>query len=347
MTEQLPVETIVPNPRNPRELVGEAEIAQLAQTIERQGLLNPVIVRPHPSSESPDGESSSESSESESESESTYEYELVSGERRLRAVQQLGWDTIEATVRELTDEQALELTITENLQREDVSPIEEARGYKQLIKEYDLTQAEAADRLGVSRSHISNQLRLLKLPTELQEYVLRKTWSPWQAHTLASVWDDYRLLDLVLDHDLSVAEIREIIADLDKKEEEEEVAPIRVSTSVPVEALADATTTTDELREWGLDEETIGDLRMRDLIEYQLWAVRQTELDVRAPPLESELAVRPVQYHPGAGKVIHGSLRVEYAIEHGYEGELEVEIQYPRRYFDADALDPEPIADVG
>lgn len=333
MTEQLPVETIAPNPRNPREVFGEAGLDQLAQTIERQGLLNPVVVRPHPSSESEaDGESPDDDSESASDSE--FEYEMVTGERRLRAVQRLGWETIEATVRDLTDEQALELTITENLQREDVSAIEEARGYEQLIEEHDLTQAEAADRLGVSRSHISNQLGLLNMPVQLQDCVLHKTLSPWQARTLASVWDDWYLLDLVWDHDLSVEALREIITDLQETED----GPIRVPASVSPAAIQDAVVSPDEMRELGFDDEEIENIRLRDSAEFTVWASEQPELDYPEPPSDWEIEVHPAIYHVGHG-IIYGGMRVERAIETGYEGEIDVETWYPRQLFATERFD--------
>lgn len=316
MTEQLPVAAIAPNPRNPREVFAEAGLDQLAQTIKRQGLLNPVVVRPRPSSDS------------DAEPDAEYEYELISGERRLRAVQRLGWETIEATVRDLTDEQALELTITENLQREDVSAIEEARGYERLIEEHDLTQVEAADRLGVSRSHVSNQLRLLNLPTRLQDCVLCKTLSPWQARTLASVWDDWYLLDLVLDHDLSVAALREIITDL----QEEEDGPVRVPASVSPQEIQDAVVSPDEMRELGFDDEEIENIRLRDSAEFTVWAAEQPELDHPEPPFDWEIEVHPAIYHVGHG-IIYGGMRVERTIETGYEGEIDVETWYPRQLF--------------
>lgn len=189
---RLRVDRIDPNPRNPRENFEEEQIRELAESIDAKGLLQPVLVRPQ-------GE----------------RYELVHGERRLRAVESLGRDRIKAEVRDLDDGEALEVAITENLQREDMNPLAEARGYRELIDEFDLTQAEAADRLGVSQSKIANQLRLLDLPEVLQENILRKIFTPWQARELNRVWGEYWIYDLALDHNLSVAELRDLADDLE------------------------------------------------------------------------------------------------------------------------------------
>ena len=190
--QEVDVDQIAKNPNNPRQNVSESGIDELAASIDEQGLLQPPLVRPNG-----DG------------------FELVHGERRIRAVESLGWDTVAVNVEELSDADALELAITENLQREDVTPIGEARSYQMLIDEHGLTQAEAADRLGVSQADISNKLGLLDLPDELQESILRKIITPWQAKELARVWGDYWLFDLAVDWDLSVRELRGIVDDLE------------------------------------------------------------------------------------------------------------------------------------
>ena len=194
--QEVAVDQIAKNPNNPRQNVSESKIDELAESIDKQGLLQPPLVRPKG-----DG------------------FELVHGERRIRAVESLGWDTVAVNVEELSDADALELAITENLQREDVTPIGEARSYQMLIDEHGLTQAEAADRLGVSQADISNKLGLLDLPDELQDSILRKIITPWQAKELARVWGDYWLFDLAVDWDLSVRELRSIVDDLEDGEE--------------------------------------------------------------------------------------------------------------------------------
>lgn len=194
---RVPVEAVSPNPQNPRVRVDEVKVDELVDSIAEVGLLQPVLVRPDPNSDE-DG------------------YEVVHGTRRLHAVERLGHDTIRAEIRELSDREALEVAITENLQREDVSPIAEARSYQALIDEFGLTQAQAAERLGTSQSHISNRLKLLDLPDRLQDDILRKIFSPWQARELDRVWGTYWLYDLALDWELSVRQLRQVIDDLER-----------------------------------------------------------------------------------------------------------------------------------
>jgi ParB/RepB/Spo0J family partition protein len=191
MTREIALGDVRLNPRNPRETVRDGRIEELAESIEQQGLLQPVTVRPVS-----DG------------------YELVHGERRYRAVSQLGGETIRAEIRDLSDREALEASVTENLQREDVTAIAEAQSYRALIDEFGLTQTEAADRLGKSQSHISNRLKLLELPEELQEDILHQIFTPWQARELARVWGEYWLSDFALDWDLSVKELRRVVDEL-------------------------------------------------------------------------------------------------------------------------------------
>ena len=135
------VALIDPSPYQPRRRFDEALIAELAASIRSQGLLQPIIVRP-----------------------SDTRFELVAGERRLRAVQRLGQEFIPALVRGYNDEQAVEAALIENLQREDISVVEEAQAYQRLLDEFAYSQAEIAQRTGKSRAAVSNTLRLLQLP---------------------------------------------------------------------------------------------------------------------------------------------------------------------------------------
>jgi len=144
----LPVDRIRPNPFQPRsDFDGEA-LEGLVESIRANGLLQPLVVRP-----AGDG------------------WELVAGERRWRAIRELGWETAPAIVRELADRQMLVLALVENLQRENLSPIEEALGYRQLLEDFDLTQAEVAEQVGRDRSTVSNTLRLLSLDEEVRRLV--------------------------------------------------------------------------------------------------------------------------------------------------------------------------------
>src|SRR5262245_30333127 len=140
---ELPVKDIRPNPLQPRRDVDPTALDELKTSIKQAGLLQPVVVRP-----APDGQG----------------FELIAGERRLRACQALGWDKIPAVRRNVDDRTVLTLALIENLQRDDLSPVDEARGYERLIAEFELTQQDVADAVGRDRSTVANALRLLKLP---------------------------------------------------------------------------------------------------------------------------------------------------------------------------------------
>lgn len=144
----LPVSALRPNPWQPRQAFSELAIAELAESIREKGILQPLVVRP-----APDGEG----------------YELIAGERRLRAARQLGLAEVPVTVREGDGRELLELALIENIQRENLNPMEEARAYRQLIGEFGLTQEEVASRVGKERSTIANFLRLLHLPGSVQK----------------------------------------------------------------------------------------------------------------------------------------------------------------------------------
>src|SRR5213592_235946 len=139
---ELPVREIRPNPFQPRQDVDAASLEELKSSIQQAGLLQPVVVRTAASGG----------------------YELIAGERRLRACQALGWERIPAVKREVDDRTVLTLALIENLQRDDLSPVDEARGYERLIQEFNLTQQDVAAAVGRDRSTVANALRLLRLP---------------------------------------------------------------------------------------------------------------------------------------------------------------------------------------
>ena len=145
---EIPIELIHRNPDQPRRRFAEAEIAELADSIREKGVLQPVLVRPAPGMAG--------------------EYQLVAGERRWRAAQQAGLRAMPALIRELDDKQVLEIAIVENVQREDLGPIEESLSYRALIDKFGRTQEEVAQVVGKSRPHVANALRLLNLPDEVQ-----------------------------------------------------------------------------------------------------------------------------------------------------------------------------------
>lgn len=145
---ELAVNTIRPNPFQPRTHFDEQELAELASSIEASGLLQPIVVRPR-------GQN----------------YEIIAGERRLRAVQRLGWQRIPAVLKEADDRTLLTLALMENLQRHDLSPIDEATGYERLLNEFQVPQIEIARLVGRNRATVANLLRLLKLPPTVREMV--------------------------------------------------------------------------------------------------------------------------------------------------------------------------------
>jgi len=179
---RLPLASIRPNPRQPRKRFAEESLKELADSIREKGLLQPLLVRPQG-----DG------------------YELVAGERRYRAALMAGLQEVPAVVKDLTDREALELALVENLQREDLSPVEEARGYQALL-EMGLTQEEVARRVGKARSTVANALRLLQLPPEALEALERGEITAGHARALLMLEPEDRLWGLkeILEKGLSV-----------------------------------------------------------------------------------------------------------------------------------------------
>ena len=166
--EQIELGCIELNPKQPRRQMDPEAIKGLADSIRTAGILQPVVVRMR-------GEGM---------------YELVMGERRLRAAQMAGLERIPALVREVADEEMLELALIENIQREDLNPMEKAQAIRRLIEEMDLTQEQAGEMLGLGRPTITNFLRLLELPAEVQEMVSRGTISAGHARAILPLKDD-------------------------------------------------------------------------------------------------------------------------------------------------------------
>ncbi|TLM78878.1 MAG: ParB/RepB/Spo0J family partition protein [Actinobacteria bacterium] len=184
--QSLPLGMISPNPAQPRTDIEDEKITELADSVGKHGVLQAILVRPL-------GEG----------------YQIVAGERRWRAAREAGLESIPVRIVNLTEAEALEVALIENLQREDLNAIEEARGYKRLIGEYQMTQAELADKVSKSRSAIANALRLLDLPEEVQEMVYDGRLSAGHARAVLSVPDDARRISMaqkVADRGLSVRE---------------------------------------------------------------------------------------------------------------------------------------------
>ena len=169
---ELAIADIRPNPYQPRRDVDGAALEELQASILKAGLLQPVVVRPVPSGNGG--------------------FELIAGERRLRACQALGWEKIPAVKREVDDRTVLTLALVENLQRDDLSPVDEARGYERLIAEFNLTQQDVADAVGRDRSTVANALRLLKLPPAVLGLLHEARLSVGHARALLAL-DDARL----------------------------------------------------------------------------------------------------------------------------------------------------------
>ena len=168
----LPLREIEPDPDQPRKRFDEAALAELAASIQENGLLQPIAVRPKPLGAG---------------------YLIIAGERRWRAARLAGLDEVPALIKDVTDEQAAALALIENLQREDLDPIEVAEGCRQLIEKYGLTQETAAKRLGKSRSAVTNSLRLLNLPDDVRAKVSDGSLSAGHAKALLGLPDDARI----------------------------------------------------------------------------------------------------------------------------------------------------------
>jgi ParB family transcriptional regulator, chromosome partitioning protein len=189
---ELPMTSVRPNPFQPRTRIDEAELTDLANSMQASGLLQPVIVRPR------DGG-----------------YELIAGERRWRAAERLGWPRISAIVREVDDRTLLTLALVENLQRDDLSPIDEAAGYRRLGEEFHLGHAEIGGAVGRDRSTVANLLRLLQLPPDVQMMVHEKRLSAGHARALLGLSDADRQSALAaeaIEQEWSVREIEAAVA---------------------------------------------------------------------------------------------------------------------------------------
>jgi ParB family chromosome partitioning protein len=195
----VPIEEIRPSPYQPRKRIDQGKIEELAASIAEHGLLHPVVVRMIEGG-----------------------YELVVGERRWRACQRLGWRSIPAVVRTLSEQAAAELALIENLQRKDLDFFEEAEGYQRLITEFDLTQEELARRVGCSQSAIANKLRLLRLHPQVRKAIIsREIISERHARALLrleSPAEQLAMIERIAKEELSVKKVEQLIAAREGKE---------------------------------------------------------------------------------------------------------------------------------
>ena len=201
---QVAVDKIRPNRYQPRRTMNPETISELALSIKAQGLIQPLVVN-----DSGDGT-----------------FELISGERRLRAVKRLGWENVPAVIRRVGESELLEMTLVENLQREDLNPIEEATGYQRLSEEFQLTQAQIAERMGKDRATIANTMRLLKLPEVIKQEVASGALSAGHARQLLALDDETEQMELarrVIDREISVRRREEIIRERKRSAEVRQV----------------------------------------------------------------------------------------------------------------------------
>ncbi|MEP3276460.1 MAG: ParB/RepB/Spo0J family partition protein [Stappiaceae bacterium] len=188
--KSIPIEFVSANPRNPRKTFSEDELADLAASVKEKGIVQPILVRPVPGS--------------------AEKFEIIAGERRWRAAQRSGLHEVPVVVREVTDQEALELAIIENVQRSDLNSIEEAMGYDQLISEFSYSQNELAKIIGKSRSHVANTLRLLKLPNSVKDYLAEGLLTAGHARALITVEDPAALAEIIVEKGLTVREAEKL-----------------------------------------------------------------------------------------------------------------------------------------
>lgn len=203
--QEIPIDECRPNPYQPRKTFHADAIEELKDSILEYGIIQPLIVR-----------------------KSIKGYQIVVGERRFRAAKEAKLSSIPAIVKDLTDERMMELALLENLQREDLSPIEEAHAYSNLMNELGITQEELSKRLGKSRSHIANITRLLSLPNQVIAYINNGELSMGHGRALLAVKDEEKLayfVNKIRKEHLNVRQVEQLIQDLNKKPQQKPNKP--------------------------------------------------------------------------------------------------------------------------
>src|ERR1700758_2762431 len=181
---KVPIEFLKPNPRNPRRTFSDAELAELAESIRQHGVIQPIVARPVRGTHD--------------------RFEIIAGERRWRAAQAAGLHEVPIVPVDVSDSDALEIAIIENVQREDLNPMEEAQGYHALVNEFKRSQDEIAKVVGKSRSHVANMMRLTKLPPEVQAYISSGQLSAGHARALIGVPDPAAAAKRIVEEGLNV-----------------------------------------------------------------------------------------------------------------------------------------------
>lgn len=192
--QELPIEQVEVNEDQPRQVFSEESIAELAETIQSHGLLQPIIVRPIGDNK----------------------YQIIAGERRYRAIKKLNWQKIPAIVKKMDEKEAASMAVIENLQREGLTAIEEAESYRKLMDLNQLTQLELARAIGKSQAFVANKLRLLKLSSLVQRAILQRKISERHGRSIVSLPEkkQVEILKKIIDKKLSVKETEKIVAQL-------------------------------------------------------------------------------------------------------------------------------------
>ncbi|MBA9028074.1 MULTISPECIES: nucleoid occlusion protein [Bacillaceae] len=193
--KQIAISDIVANRYQPRTVFNENKIAELAQTIHTHGIIQPIVVREYEQGK----------------------FEIIAGERRFRAMQKLGWESAPAIVKDFNDTETASVALIENLQREELTPIEEALAYGKLLELHQLTQEALAQRLGIGQSTVANKLRLLKLPQEVQDAILQKQITERHARSLIPLKDpekQVKLLAEIIEKNWNVKQTEERVVKL-------------------------------------------------------------------------------------------------------------------------------------
>ena len=201
---------VEPNGEQPRKNFDEDSLLELAESIKQFGLLQPIIVQDRKN-----------------------HYEIIAGERRWRAAKMAGLKEIPVIIKNLTNQEIVEISLIENIQREDLNPIEESQAYKRLLEEFNLKQDEVAERVSKSRTAVTNSMRLLKLCDEVQQMVVNEMISTGHARALLSIEDpeeQYMIAQKVFDEKMSVREVEKLVKDLHKPEK----APKKENKSLEV-----------------------------------------------------------------------------------------------------------------
>jgi len=200
---QVAIEKIVPNRYQPRTVFDDSKIEELARTIHTHGVIQPIVIRKMEDDK----------------------YEIIAGERRFRAMTKLEWKEVPAIVRNLSDKETASIALIENLQREELTAIEEAVAYQKLLKLHDLTQEALAQRLGKGQSTVANKLRLLKLPEVIQQAIMNKQLSERHARALMQLKDEklqIQLMNEAIDQHLNVKQLEDKVSILTNPPEQEE-----------------------------------------------------------------------------------------------------------------------------